>query len=201
MSIIRKVRAVERLFGRLDAEISNFQSCTGLHCISGCGKCCSKPDIEATPLEFLPLAYHWFINRQATAMLEQLENNTFPFCMLYAPLSSSLSDKGSCSSYPHRGLICRLFGYGASRDKIGALKLVTCRQIKEQQADNYEKAISLISQGEYIPIFSDYYKKLMQIDFKLANQFMTVNEAIRVALETVLSYYAYRSFPRQKKAA
>ena len=201
MSIVRKVRAVERLFGRLDAEISSFQSGTGLHCISGCGKCCTKSDIEATPLEFLPLAFHWFINHQAEAMLAQLENNSSPICILYSPLSTDFSHQGSCSIYQHRGLICRLFGYGASRDKMGELKLVTCKLIKEQQVESYEKAIALISKKVYVPVFSDYYKNLMQIDFKLANQFMTVNEAMREALETVLSYYAYRPFPRLKKVA
>ncbi len=203
MSIVRKVRAVERLFGRLDAEIQSFQSCTGLHCISGCGKCCTKADIEATPLEFLPLAFHWFINHQAEAMLEQLENDPSPICTLYAPLSSDLhlNGQGSCVNYPYRGLICRLFGYGASRDKFGELKLVTCKLIKEQQVESYEKAMALLNQKEYVPVFTDYYKKLMQIDFKLANQYLPVNEAISLALETVLSYYAYRPFPRMRKVA
>ena len=60
MSIVRKVKAVERIFNELEEEINNFKSLTNLHCLSGCGKCCTKPDIEASPLEFLPLAFEWF---------------------------------------------------------------------------------------------------------------------------------------------
>lgn len=201
MSIARKVRAVERLFRRLDKEISTFQQASGLHCLSGCGKCCTKPDIEASPLEFLPLAFHWFVTRQAETMLNQLEKGTSGICTLYAPLSLADQTKGSCSLYPYRGLICRLFGYGASRNKLGEMKMVTCRLIKEQQVESYEKAVEMLSRKEYVPIFTDYYQNLMQIDFKMANQFLPINEAIREALKTVLGYYAYRPFPCTKKVA
>ena len=55
-----KVRAVKREYLKLDREIANFTRQSGLHCIKGCGECCKKPDIEATPLEFLPLALKLF---------------------------------------------------------------------------------------------------------------------------------------------
>lgn len=199
MSIVRKVRAVERLYDHLDKEIKEFRQISGIHCIAGCGKCCTKEDIEASPLEFLPLAFHWFIHRQADLMLEKLHHETSPVCAIYAPLSITDSHKGSCGDYLHRGLICRLFGYGASRDKFGELKLVTCKLIKEQQAENYEQAVLMLKNGEYVPIFTDYYKKLIQIDFRLGNQILPINEAMIEALETILSYYAYRPFPRLRK--
>lgn len=201
MSIVRKVRAVERLYDRLGAEIADFQSQTGVHCIAGCGKCCTKPDIDASPLEFLPLAFHWFMNHQAEEMLDKLNSNQSPICTIYSPLSIENITNGSCGIYKYRGLICRLFGYGASRDKFGEYKLVTCRIIKEQQVANYEAAVQMLQRHEYVPVFADYYKKLMQIDFHLGNQILPINEAIKEALETVLSYYAYRPFPRLRKAA
>lgn len=202
MSIMRKVRAVERMYDHLDTEIREFRKASGIHCISGCGKCCTKPDIEASPLEFLPLAFHWFMNHQAEEMLAQLKQETSPICKIYSPLSSALADsnKGSCSDYVHRGLICRLFGYGASRDKLGALKLVTCTLIKEQQATNYQQAVTMLKAGDYVPIFTDYYLKLIQIDFRLGNQIVPINQAMIEALEAILGYYAYRPFPRSKKA-
>lgn len=60
MSIESKVRLVELLFDRLENEITDFKLQTNLHCLSGCGKCCTKPDIDASPLEFLPWAFHLF---------------------------------------------------------------------------------------------------------------------------------------------
>lgn len=199
MSIVRKVKAVERLYGRLDKEISLFQQASGLHCIAGCGKCCTKADIEASPLEFLPLAFHWFLNEEAEARFEALSQADSPICTIYNPISLLDNTKGNCGIYQYRGLICRLFGYGASRDKLGALRMVTCKLIKEGQVENYEKAIALLKAEEYVPIFSDYYKNLMQIDFHMGNKIMPINKAILEALEIVLSYYAYRPFPKRLK--
>ena len=58
MSIYKKVRAVERVFGQLEKEIREFQEETSLGCLAQCGLCCTKPDIEASIIEFLPFAYH-----------------------------------------------------------------------------------------------------------------------------------------------
>ncbi|MEQ9307386.1 MAG: YkgJ family cysteine cluster protein, partial [Marinoscillum sp.] len=152
-------------------------------------------------LEFLPLAFHWFINHEADAKLELLSRQHSPICTIYSPLTVDNLTQGSCSIYQHRGLICRLFGYGASRNKLGELRLVTCKLIKENQVSSYNQAIEMLKNKDYVPIFSDYYKKLMQIDFLVGNQIMPINEAIREALEMVLSYYAYRPFPKLKKVA
>jgi hypothetical protein len=53
MSIEIKVAAVEHLFSLLDVEINTFQKETKLHCNMGCGKCCTKLDIEASPYTIL----------------------------------------------------------------------------------------------------------------------------------------------------
>jgi hypothetical protein len=64
MSLEEKVNLVKAVFEKLDKEIAAFQSWSGLHCKFGCGKCCTKPDIEATILEFLPFIYFTKINLQ-----------------------------------------------------------------------------------------------------------------------------------------
>ncbi|NBP70080.1 MAG: YkgJ family cysteine cluster protein, partial [Cytophagia bacterium] len=65
MRLDEKVKAVAEVFTKLDAEIAAFQQNTKLHCKMGCGKCCFKPDIEATPLEFLPFAFDLYQKDQA----------------------------------------------------------------------------------------------------------------------------------------
>ncbi|MDO1511392.1 hypothetical protein Q2T41_01775 [Maribacter confluentis] len=75
MSIYHKVRAVERVFYQLEKEVGSFQKSTGLGCVAGCGKCCTKPDINATALEFLPFAYSLFKNGEAELYLDQLNND------------------------------------------------------------------------------------------------------------------------------
>jgi Fe-S-cluster containining protein len=201
-SIENRVRLVEMLFRNLDVEIIDFQKETKLACIAGCGKCCSTPEIDASPLEFLPWAFHVFLNGQAEEILSELEQNKTATCFLYRPKSLEEFTLGNCSNYKYRGLICRLFGFGATTDKYGKLRIATCNIIKEGQKDKYDaatNAINTINANVSIPIFTEYYMQLSHIDFKLGNIFQPVNIAMKTALEEVLHYYAYRDFPENYK--
>ena len=195
MSIEIKVAAVEELFRKLDLEINTLQTETKLHCNVGCGKCCTKLDIEASPLEFLPLAFHIFLNGDAEKVLAELEIKTSTICHIYNPLTLLDKVNGSCSNYPYRGLICRLFGYAATKDKYGQLRLATCKIIKTEQVKNFENASNLIQNGLPVPIFTDYYMNLSQIDYHLGNIILPINKALKYAIEEVLQYYAYRPLP------
>jgi len=183
-----KVRAVQRVYLKLDREIAALQRDSGLHCLSGCGECCKKPDIEASPLEFLPLALRLFDEGRAEQVLEELRNNP-GLCHAFRPHVTSFG--GLCSIYPERGLICRLFGFSARRNKEGSAELVTCRYIKDTQHADYTNAVRKIAQGRHVPIISNYYSLLTSIDPDLAG-FYPINEAMAKALETTLAYYAYR---------
>ncbi len=196
MSIEAKVRLVEGLFEKLDLEILEFQDKTKLHCLTGCGNCCTNPTIEASPLEFLPWAFYLFLNGKAEETLKTLntrENQSV--CHIYSPLNLIDSTQGSCSSYKYRGLICRLFGYAASKDKYGQQRLVTCKLIKENQQNLYQDTMEAITKGLYVPIFTDYYMQLYQIDFNMGNKIEPINKALKLAIEEVLQYYVYRPFP------
>lgn len=195
MTIEYKVRQVEALFDRLEIEIKGFQTQTHLHCNAGCGKCCSKSNIDASPLEFLPWAFHLFLNGKAEETLTELSNASSSNCLLYRPLSVLEHHKGSCSNYRYRGLICRLFGYAANTDKFGKLRLATCKIIKEEQQENFIAAEASINKGKYVPVFTDYYMQLAQIDLRMGIILLPINEALKIAIEEVLHYYAYRPFP------
>ena len=195
MAIEHKVRLVEELFDRLEKEITAFKSETKLHCLTGCGKCCSKPDIDASPLEFLPWAFHLFLNGKAEDTLFELNNSSITTCHIYRPFALIEEYNGSCSNYRYRGLICRLFGYAANRDKYGELRLATCKIIKENQLENFNTTEEAISKGLYVPIFTDYYMQLAQIDYRMGITLLPINEALKMAIEEVLQYYAYRPFP------
>ena len=195
MSIEQKVRLVEALFERLEIEIRDFQNETHLFCNAGCGKCCSTPNIDASPLEFLPWAFHLFLNGKAEETLKELAATISKNCFLYRSLSILEYHKGSCSNYRYRGLICRLFGYGATTDKFGKLRIATCKIIKEEQHNNFNKAEIAINNGTNIPIFANYYMRLAQIDLRMGVNLLPINEALKIAIEEVLHYYAYRPFP------
>lgn len=192
MSIVKRVNEVERLFVELDAEINVFQAKTTLTCLSGCGRCCTHNQVDASPLEFLPWAYHLFINGEAQNVLEQIIEGSSDICHVYSPVGELSKGKGNCSNYPFRGLICRLFGYGANSDKYGKLRLATCSLIKENQALAFHNAETLIAEGLPVPVFTHYYMRLSQIDFQLGKTIVPINLALKMALEEVLQYYSYR---------
>jgi Fe-S-cluster containining protein len=190
VSLPDKIQAVEEVFRKLDNEISSFQSWSGLHCKFGCGKCCFKPDIEATILEFLPFAYHLYKEGKAMEWFEKLKSTDDSICLILNPTQAGA---GLCTEYQHRGLICRLFGYSARTNKYGERELVTCQIIKTEQSEDYQKTVSQIATGGELPLMNQYYMQLHGIDMDLTRDFYPINEAIKRAIETVLSYYAYRS--------
>jgi hypothetical protein len=57
MTIQEKVEAVDKVFKKLDEQIAELQSWSGLHCKWGCGKCCFKPDIESTIFIFIKTSW------------------------------------------------------------------------------------------------------------------------------------------------
>ncbi len=190
VTLLQKVQLVESLFGKLDHEISQFQSKSALYCISGCGKCCNKPDIEATILEFLPLAQYYYENEMAEKKLEDISLETSSICQLFT-LHILGKHGGMCNDYPHRGLICRLFGFSSGRDKYGESTLITCKSIKTELKPQYENTLGFMSQGLAVPSWSNYYQELQDIDYNLSDEFYPINHAMKLALEYVLQYYFY----------
>lgn len=190
MQLEEKVEAVKQVFENLDQRIKNFQSATTLHCKFGCGKCCFKPDIEATVLEFLPFAHHLYHQGKAEQWLDKINQSDSSICLILNPTQSGA---GLCTEYPHRGMICRLFGYSARTNKYGKKELVTCQIIKTEQTAAYNEAVLKIEDGTDVPVMNQFYMQLHAIDFELTQTFYPINEAIRRALETVLQYYSYRT--------
>jgi uncharacterized protein len=188
-SIEEKARDVEAVFARLDNAIAEFQSITSLHCKFGCGKCCFKPDIEATPLEFLPFAFHLYKSNSIEDWLAKLQETDSSICLILSPTQAGA---GLCSQYAHRGLICRLFGYSARTNKYEKKELITCQIIKTEQAPAFSNAEKRIEGGLTVPVMNEFYMQLASVDFDMARDFFPINMAIRKAIEAVMHYYAYR---------
>lgn len=164
----------------------------------GCGKCCTKPNIDATILEFLPLAMHYYLEGTAEHKLQELEEGG-AICHTFKVISEE-TGRGYCGLYGQRGLICRLFGASVAMKK-GVHHIYTCKLIKESQAGEFEKTSSEIKQKNFAPVVSDYYRQLANIDSDLARQYYPINIAVQKALEFILHFYAYRRPPRLKKIA
>lgn len=189
MSLSQKVQEVEAVFLHLDQEIGKFQGWSKLGCKTGCGKCCNKPDIEATVLEFLPFAHYLYLHDQAFEWLSRIPEDPGTVCLLF---EATPTGSGSCAQYIFRGLICRLFGFSARTDKYAQRELVTCQVIKTEQPIEFTETVKHIHVEGSVPVINHYYMRMHAIDRELARDFYPINEAIRRAIETVLQYYAYR---------
>lgn len=145
MTIQEKVAAVEGVFNKLDERIAELQSWSGLHCKWGCGKCCFKPDIEATILEFLPFAFHLYQNKLAEKWLEKLQSSDSSICLILNPTQATA---GLCSEYAYRGLICRLFGYSARTNKYDKKSWLPVKLLKQNSHQILKKQKRRFPMGE-----------------------------------------------------
>jgi uncharacterized protein len=184
--IIEEVKAV---FQELDEHLGRTAQQSGLGCPSHCGMCCRKTDIEASPLEFMPLAAWLYETGKVDEFLTKLDHPDHPWCASFDPDAAARREWG-CQNYENRGLICRLFGFGYRINKENLPVLVTCKIMKTTKTTAVRKAAELAAaQPEEMPVFSHYFMKLLAIDPELAVQRMPINQAIRVAIEKLYFYF------------
>lgn len=182
MELISKV---EQLFTDIDAKITRFKEASALRCVDGCGECCKKRDIEATVLEFLPLAAYLWEKGEALSVLEKLESDHMPDTCVFFASDPGQEGKGCCSVYSFRGLICRLFGFSVVLDKNSKPRFSTCTFIKEQHPTEFHNAEKLIEEGFDVPVMIHYASRLISIDPDLGRKFLPINIAIRTAIEKI----------------
>lgn len=181
---------VEQFYTALDKDLNAFQTQAKYSCIAGCSKCCTSPNIEASILELLPYAFYLYKNNSAEIIYDRLLLNTSPICNLYQPLKT-IAQKGGCSDYQHRALICRLFGFSFTRNKTGESTLLTCTTIKDTYPDISKLLNTKAQEGLAVPLATNYYNQLTDIDYNLSKQQYPINEAMRLAIEMVLNHYHY----------
>jgi uncharacterized protein len=190
MNLFEKSEAVRQLFQVLEDESRQFHAESGMGCVSGCGFCCANPEIPASPLEFLPLAFDLYEKGLAEEIANQLAlQDQLGNCIAYRSQKEDPT-KGYCGNYLNRGLICRLFGASARKTKYGQKELITCKILKAEKKDAFAMTSSRININLEIPIAAAYYTRLADVDQSLASQY-PVNQAILMALELVLRFKFY----------
>ena len=173
-----KIKQVVNLYSDLDKNIKLFKQNNQIDCIAGCGHCCANKYIEATSLEFYPLAKFLLETKQAEKyliLLEEQEENSI--CLFYSYNSDSVSE-GFCSIYANRGLICRLFGFSYNMDKLGHPRYITCKPIKK----NYH--LDQLDSSAFV-LMTDYNQRLNEIDQIEGKRYLPLNTAILEAIRKV----------------
>nr|WP_320011512.1 YkgJ family cysteine cluster protein [uncultured Desulfobulbus sp.] len=178
------------LYAELDAQVALFRSVSGLQCPAGCGTCCQSSKVEATVLELIPLAIRLMGSDtcdQLLGYLSQTENRSGT-CLLCDPKG----DKGHCSVYEHRGIVCRLFGFAGNRDRQQLPQLAACRVMRAEEPALFPRAAALLElEPGLLPLFSEWGMRLTAIDPALGTRRLPINEALYEALVKVESMRLY----------
>lgn len=172
------------LYRQIDEQTAALQAATGLQCPSGCGQCCENPDVEATPLEVLPLALELFRRGEALMWLERLQAGEDSICVFYRP-DPVLKGNGRCLMYFWRPTICRLFGFATVKNKQGQLALAACIRHKQIMPEVVRQTQEAIANGLLAPNFSDFYMAIAALDPYLGQARMPINQAVAVAIKRV----------------
>lgn len=184
-----KVLKIEKLLQNAEKITEKFKDKFKLDCLQGCGKCCLYNNIDASSLEFLPLAESVWENSGAVELLEKLQNiGDDEHCVFYIHDENN-PNKGFCSVYKKRGLICRLYGFSLRRNKQKKLEILTCKGIK----DKYNPKIVDSNNNKFL--MSAYYLRLANIDYTRAFERLPINQAIR---EAIIYYGLMSSFNKPK---
>ncbi|MDO9552597.1 YkgJ family cysteine cluster protein [Rhodonellum sp.] len=190
MNLQDKALGVRQVFDELGMEIKSYLDESQLTCFSGCGLCCSNPKVNASVIEFLPLAFKLFEEGKAESVLEKLETLDDDACVLYKKTSED-GHAGFCSDYQNRGLICRLFGTSSRKNKYNENELLVCNKIKVGKPELFNEVSLAIKKDMQVPSSANNYSKLSNLDFDLTSAQFTVNIAIKNALEAVLRFEFY----------
>lgn len=179
-----------KIYKEMDHTFSSFQAGTGLNCLNGCGKCCTNPEIEASPLEMIPLALSIFKEGKLEIWLEKLETNQKNSCLLYEATTPDGS-KGKCGAYWGRPSVCRMFGVAGYFDKNHKVTLSVCRLIKEAQPELTQKMRENVSLEE-TPIIANWSQQLASLDPRIIQEKRPINESFYLALQRVALYAQYQ---------
>ena len=185
------VSDVEKVFRELDEHLALTISKTGMKCVHLCNACCLNTDIEASLIEFIPLAAWLYESGKVDEFLARLDQSEETgYCVLFSPEAWKEGNWG-CQNYEKRGLICRLFGFGYRLNREGIPELVTCKIMKENCPDAVAKArLSGLETPDDVPVFRNYSMQLYSIDPDLAIRQYPINKAIRLAIEKLYFHYA-----------
>jgi len=180
-------RAIFERYRTLDSAVRTFRIRSGLRCPKKCGVCCESPQVEASALECLPLAWEIFHRGEEehiASAIEARQREEALQCVLFAGDSDS-PKCGKCSYYRFRPLVCRLFGYTSRRNKSGWLELCVCRVMREETP---AKALSWRDQDISPidpPVYQDWFLQIAGLDPATGFRLLPINAAIQAALDHV----------------
>ncbi|MBU0928094.1 MAG: YkgJ family cysteine cluster protein [Spirochaetes bacterium] len=184
-----RLESLGYLYRRADAAVSNFVEASGVSCPFGCGSCCEAFVPDILPLEaaylaaFLVAADRPRAYSMAAAGLEARRRDDGRVgCPLYAD-----GTPYHCTVYEARPLICRMFAFSATRDKLGVPAFSVCRSGSSAKGPRSASGPGLAAAyGAEPPVMADMGSELAAIDPESAGSRGPLPEALLEALGRVL---------------
>ncbi len=174
------------LFEKIDDQTKIFARQTGLKCKHGCGACCTNPDIEITVADALPMAVYLWSKGHVESILDVIRSPSSNSVCIFYKADLLVQGQGSCSIYPYRPGICRLFGFASRTDKHNQRELLTCKIIKDSHAKACQLAQEKLQKGLCeAPLLSNHALTVASIDPVHGHKQLPINQAIRLALEKI----------------
>jgi Fe-S-cluster containining protein len=174
---------LQNLYQEMSESFSSLQKELNLPCLPGCGKCCLNPEIEATPLEMIPMALKIFDEGRSEEVYELLNQTEQQYCIIFS--------ENKCGSYQERPSVCRMFGVAGYYDKQHQITLSICKIIKEEFSTQTQQVLS--HPPGNAPVLSDWTARLTSLDPLLTQDRKPINQALKSALEKVSLWAMYDS--------
>jgi len=179
---------LQKLYQEMSDSFSSYQSSTGWSCLPSCGKCCLNPEVDASILEMIPMAYSIYLEGKVDEWLEKLQTTKQEYCIVYE--QGLKEGEGKCGRYKDRPSLCRMFGVSGHYNKQHEISLSVCKLIKEKY-HLFDKELKESLQET--PMMADWSMKLASINPQLIQDKMPINKALLGALEKVAFTLQYQN--------
>lgn len=181
----KAIRALCRLYKKVEGETRRFARTTGIRCPSNCGICCATAKVETTPLEMLPLAADLWSRNKGFFWLKKLDAKPGArVCVFFKPDPRNKKN-GRCGVYSLRPLICRLFGFSATKDKQGKAVYGGCKIIKKKFSSKFLAAQKIIALDPKFLKMSDLSARIVGLGSSSDEEILPINLSTRRALEKI----------------
>ena len=171
------------VYAAADDAIAAFQDATGLACPRGCGACCEEqtPFVRIADMAEIAAAHVARGIGEVTLERARAAGDAKP-CVIYEPGRLP----GGCTEYALRPTLCRLFGFGAVRDKHGRAALAACKVHKRDTPEAAARAIAFVDGGGAVPMIADWQAAADAATDDGDLTLHPINEALARALEKAL---------------
>lgn len=186
MELAKFSHDLQAFYQEMGEAFSSGQARSGLPCLPGCGQCCLIPEVEASLLEMIPMAFKLVDEGRGESVLEELMTIRPKTCWAYVRHSSD-GILGQCGQYETRPSICREFGVAGMSDKDGRLRVSVCKHIRTNDPERVERALDAVADWAP-PLMHEWSMRLLQLHPEILNDRRPISMALAEALNKVLLY-------------